>query len=311
MTITTEQAEQHFETHADGVADILRWLGGRWGGKQQIDHDDQEDTLRKRYCLGYSYPTEDQRGEVFALFWHGVTGAVIESDDGKQVSIELLPGAYPCARIAIEFVADHLSDEFAVDGKHRVYSTGELKDRMNVMWNSDEWGLNSEFLEENAELHRQFVVTESFYNANMKPIAATLKKLGEAWGGEQQTDNTPDTDDSKGGLGNLFGGGSAPKRFFVGFILPQFKVNPKGQAAINQPAVWLDLWQGKKGVIKKAAEGRMVTTEDKLTKRIVVKFSLGQPSMFVEGVDGAMASSAQEMRATLTQLWKQDAFKLR
>jgi hypothetical protein len=89
MSITPQERDEHFERYADDVADVLRWLVGRWGGIEQIDNSEPDDSDQRRCCLGYAYPDGDQRGHVYADFWYGKTGKVVETRDGKAIHVEL------------------------------------------------------------------------------------------------------------------------------------------------------------------------------------------------------------------------------
>lgn len=310
MTVTPQDKERHFELYADDVAGILRGIGARWGGTEQIDNDDTSDEVAKRYALGYEYPNGEERGYVRAMFWYGQTGALNEAREGKALQLVLPAGAYACAKVDVVFNPAQMIDEFSVDGKHDVFSLGELKDRINVMWNSDVWGLTEEdtHLEHNAAVYREFAQIEQLFKAAMKPAAATLKKMGAAWGGEEQSDNAPDPDDQKGGIGGLFGGGGK-KRFFVGYSVPSFGKDKAGKAHMTRGAVWLDLWQGKKGTIQKSNTARQVQIAEKPAAHISVVFLPGR--MAIEGVKGAEARNEGELKALLTKIWRDDVFGVR
>lgn len=310
MTVTPQQKDEHFETYADDVAGLLRGIGARWGGTEQIDNDEPNDETAKRYALTYEYPDGDASGHVCATFWYGQTGTLSEAREGKALYVTLPPGAYPCAQVDIVFNADRMSDEFSVDGKHDVFSLGELKDRLSVMWHSDVWSLKDEdeHLEHNAALHEKFTQIEQTFKANMKPAAVMLKKMGKSWDGDEQTDNTPDPDDEKGGIGGIFGGGGK-KRFFVGYSVPAFGKDPSGKARMTKGAVWLDLWQGKKGDIRKTNLERQIKLDEKPAAHISIVFLPGR--MAVEGVKGAEARNEKDLKALLTKIWRDDVFNVR
>jgi hypothetical protein len=146
----------------------------------------------------------------------------------------------------------------------------------------------------------------------MMPIAKVLKKMGESWDGEEQTDNSPDPDDNKtGGIGGLFGSNSGKKRYFIGFTAPIFRINKRGEALIPKASIWLELWHGKKGTLHKGKNIRAVELSEKPAAKINIQFAPDGSYMQVEGVPKASARNAKEMQAMLTQLWKQDAFKVR
>ncbi len=305
MTTPLEQQIEHFESLADPVADVLRGIGSRWSSMEQIDNT-PDDTPDKRFALQYAYPDGTQRGHVYADFWYGQTGQLRDENDGKAIELDLAPDAFPCGRIDVVFVADHNNDDFLIDGNDMVHSVQELRDRLVVLWNANTWPFQWPNLAERAAAYQDYALTSADFKANVRPIGAILKKLGAAWGAEEQTDNTPHPDDEKGGLGGLMGGGGK-KRCFVGFMAPQF-TDARGETASAKPGiVWVDLWQGKKGQIRKSEQGRAIKLADKSNKRISVTFPPGQRVMQVEGINGATAQSADEMKTLLAKLWKEKA----
>ncbi len=312
MPLSTQQRDAHFERYAEDVGEILRAVGRQWGGLEQIDEEEQDILKRSRFALGYAYPKENQHGYVYGVFWYGKTVHIAVSDDGKLVDVNVPIGVYRCATIKIAIVDDHDHDDFRIDDTHNVHSLGELKDRINVMWHANEWGLKSEHIVHNAALYHQFVAQEARFKAHMKVVALTLKKIGNVWGGEEQTNNTPDAEDSKSGLGGLFGGASGgKKRFYVGFAAPQFELDQAGKARLAKVGVWLDLWEGKKGHIRSTETGRGIVLPNKSLARILVAFPPDADRMVVSGVPDATAKTGDEMKLLLADLWKRDAFDLR
>ncbi|MEM6283185.1 MAG: hypothetical protein AAF787_13400 [Chloroflexota bacterium] len=307
MSHTPEQRDEHFETYAEDVGDILRSLTQRWGSHEQLD-DEDDPTDQRRCAMGYAYPSDESDGHVFVAFWYGGTADIVVADEGRNVDVRLPAGAYPLPRIRVDLLAEHMASDFLIDDEHTVHSPGELKDRLHVMFNNDHWGLVADSVEENAAIYRDYAKAEVLYRASMVPVAKTLQKMGESWGGEEQTDNTPDPDGNRGG--GLFGGGGK-KRFFVGYRAPAFRKNERGEAKATPAGVWLDLWQGKKGNVKKGKTARMVELSDKPTAKISVSFAPDGSTMQVDGIPKARAVTADDMRKILTQLWKQDAFKVR
>jgi hypothetical protein len=302
MTVSLEQQVTHFESLADPVADVLRNIGSRWGGTEQMDNTPAA-TPEKRFALQYAYPDGDNRGHVYADFWYGASGTLRDENDGRVIELDLDAEAYRCGRIDVVFVADHGGDDFLIDGNDMVHSVQELRDRLIVLWNGNTWLFQRADLAKRAVLYSQYIQTDAYFKANLRPVGAMLKKLGGVWGGEEQSDNTPDPDDEKSGIGGLMGGGK--KRCFVGFMAPQFK--DEDLPAVTPGAVWLEVWQGKKGIIRKSEQGRVIKLAEKTSKRVTVKFPLGSGIMQLEGVSGAKAQSADEMKALLAKLWKEKA----
>ncbi len=295
MSLPLPEQESHFETYADDVASILRTLGQNFGGTEQLENDPPDDTPQRRFALTYDYPTDDQPGHVAITLWHGQPGTLSDANAGKSIQLDLPPTAYQVGYIDIVFIADNNRDEYAIDGKHTVHSNGELRDRVGVMWNSDEWGIkDNPHIEDNATLYRQFVPHERFFKQNMKPVGTLLKKLGTVWDGTEQTDNL--ADDTK------------QKRFFVGFHLPTFQTDPAGQARVTPAAVTLTLWRGKPGQIQKSHTRRQIDIQEKPQAQISVVFPLEKPVMQVHGIQGAVAKTPKQLQRVLVTLWKENAF---
>lgn len=303
MTMTIAQKEAHFETFADDVASILREIGARFGGREQIDNDEANEARQRRYTLCYEYPTEQQRGHVWAVLWYGPTGTLQEKQEGKALLFSMPPSAYPVAEIDVGFIEEGGRDEYKIDGQHMVHSTGELRDRLTVMVNTDQWGLRNPHIEENATVHQQFISQRKLFRASTKPLSGLMRKMGTSWQAEEQTEDTPQ---AKGSTG-LFGG-SGKKWFFVGYVLPKFHIDDAGRARTTQPIITLDLWQGGTGQIRKSKIRRQIELRGKTQAQIRVVFPIERPVMAVAGIKGAVAQSPAQMQKILTKLWKQNAF---
>lgn len=309
-----QQADEFMEQYADDIANLLRSYARRWNGDEQVD-DTLEDEIIKRYFIGYELAEEGVRPHVFMQFWYGGSGDIVVERDGRSVSLKPHALDYPVAKIDIVCMPEK-GEDFAIDGQHVVHSMQELNDRMGVMWNADHWGVRAqdEHLKHNAQVHRAYVPLQGYYKKSLEPVSITLRKLGEAWQGEEQTDNTPDLDDAKGGgLGGLIGGkrNSGKKRFAVGYSAPLLKRDKAGKARITTPAVWVDMWEGGKGTLKKTAHASVVELEKGQATRIAVVFRTDEPLMVVDGHPQASARTPKDLQQMLVQLWKADAFGLK
>ncbi|MEL7236690.1 MAG: hypothetical protein AAGK74_19460, partial [Chloroflexota bacterium] len=117
MSHTPQQLDEHFETYAEDVGDILRSLGQRWGCYEQLD-DEYDTTDQRRCALGYAYPQGSTSGHVFVAFWYGGTGEITVDEEGRNVGVNLPADGYPLARIQVDLVAEHMASDFLIDGKH-------------------------------------------------------------------------------------------------------------------------------------------------------------------------------------------------
>lgn len=307
----TELDHTFFESHADDVALILRDLAAKWGASEQIDNDFPEDDVKRRVFIGYDYATPETRGYVAATFWIGATGTVVTEREGMRLRLELAPEDAFCGKIQVNFIPDH-GEDFNIEGtKPILNSPQELRDLLLVMWNSDRWQMKHDFVEANAELHRQFVGIDGYFKAQAPAVMSILKKIGAAWGGTEQVDNTPESDSKAGGGFLGIGKNQGPKRFFVGYSAPTRITEDSGKQRLTRASIWLDVWQGDKGTIKKSASSRRLELDSKAHKRIQITFPAGENKMCVEGIDKACAASGRELVEILQALWKRDAWGLK
>jgi hypothetical protein len=309
MTVNIQEADAHFEKYIDEVADIMREFMRRWAAEEQVDDDMPDSEARKRAFIGFAYPTPDAPAHVFMKLWFGGTGKMKVGADQRSLGVHLSLMDYECATIDVQFLPEN-GDEYLIDGEHKVFSTGELRDRMTVMWNSDHWNVRHEYIEENALTHKLFVPLKLYFKQEMKNVTRILTKLGERWGGEMQKDNAPDSADKATGnlLGGLIGGGqNAKQRFFVGFTAPVFRVEESGKARITRTSITLDTWRGKKGTIKKSPVSRRIehhpTTE---ARRVVIDFT----DVMTVAQTGSKAKTAKELSQVLAKLYRDGRLKL-
>lgn len=307
-----QQADEYVKTYVTDIENIFRTFARRWSAEEQVDNT-TEDEIIKRYFIGYDLAEENKRANVFMVFWYGGSGEIVELRDGRAVNIKLHPMDYPVTRINIECIPEG-GEDFLIDSEHLVHSVQEMSDRMMVMWNSDHWQVKNDHIADNARLYRQYVPLQGYFKKSLPPLIAILQKLGEAWGAEEQTDNTPDPEDekNKGGLRGILGGKkSGKKRFAMGYSAPVFKQSSNEPARITRAAVWVDLWQGSKGTLKKTANSQMVDLSDESPTRIAVVFSQDQPLMTVDKHPDAKARTPKDLQKVLVDLWKQDAFGIK
>lgn len=312
MALSQQQIDEFFMGYVDDLAEILRLYCRRWGAQEQLDNEIVEQDARKRCFLGYSFGEGQAHPRVFAQLWWGRTGDVQELNDNKTLDIQLHAADFPAARIEIHCMPEN-GEDFAIDGEYQVHSVQELKDRIGVMWNADHWDLNNPHLEDNALLYRQFVPSQGYFKANIRAVIDMLKKFGALWGAELQTDNTPDPEDEKSaGIGGLLGGivagKSGKKRYHVSYTVPAFVKDDKGKAKVLMGSATLDLWQGKKGSIKKSNSGQQIHLDGKPNGHVRVLFVTGKPLMTVEGLASPQAKTPAELQKLLVALWKQNNF---
>ena len=298
--MTPQEIDNHFESNADILADLLRLFIERWEAVEQQDTDEPDDTRQRRAFIGYNYATDDQHANVYLDLYHGTTGNIEVKREGKALHIKHHPLTYNPATLTIALDPSR-GDDFLIDNEHRVHSMGELRDRMLTMWNSDHWGVNHKNIEPNAALYTQYVPVEMTFRRELKGVVNLLGKLGANWGGERQADNTPDPDDERGGLFGRRG----KQRYFVGYNAPRF-IEKGGRAKATPASIWVDLWEGKKGQVSKQPTA-LTISHDKGSKptRITVNVEAGKLS--VNGTK-ASAANARDLGKPLVQLWKADAF---
>jgi hypothetical protein len=303
--MTPQEIDAHFEANADVLADLLRLFIERWEATEQRDSDETDNTPARRAFIGYNYATDDQNAHIFLDLFHGPTGKIQVKREGKALHIAHHIQAYRPATITVALDPARGSD-FIIDDEYRVHSMGELRDRLLTMWNSNHWKCNHKHITANAEVYAGYVLVERTFRAQIGGVTQLLNKLGKAWEGERQTDNTPDPDDERGGLFGRRGGGK--KRYFVGYNAPRF-IEKGGQARATTGTLTLDLWEGKKGTINKTPKA-LVIQHDKGSdpKQITVQVEAGQ--LRVDGTQ-ASATDARELAPALLKLWKADAFGLR
>ena len=307
----THPHDDHFSRFADIVAEILRGVYAKWGALEQVDNDDPDNSIGRRASIVYAFPLAEEKGYVALCLWIGQLATIVEERDGKAIHLAYAFGDYPVGTIKIVFDPNDGEETFWIDGKYVVYSAQELKDRLMVMWYANHWNFDHADLDANALLYRQFAPIEQRAQANLNGLRTLLEKLGGAWGGEPQTDNAPDPDDKPAGLLGGVIGKVGKKRYFVGHSLPTFKTNADGKATMSKAAVWLDLWDGKKGAVKPMVNGVRLEhdTSTKTPKRITL--TVDAEAIRVESFGQASAPDAKALAPILSQLWKQDAFKLR
>jgi len=260
MTLSLADRITHFETHADEIANILRGYMRRWGAAEQLEDDPPTDERTRRAFIGYRYPTEPEPGFVAMTLWIGGTGTMHIEDEGRVLRMEHAPTDYLCAQIAIAALPRH-GDDWLIDNEHRVHSVGELKDRLTVMWNADHWTTRHPHVEDNAEKYPAFAARRARFDATFKGVGKLLAKLGAAAGADLQTNNDPEPEDAAGGgmLGGLLGGGSkGPRRAFVGYARPLWRLDPEGRARPTPAHVTLDVWNGPKGTIHSTTGRRKI-----------------------------------------------------
>lgn len=301
--MTPQEIDAHFEANADILADLLRLFVERWEATEQQDTHDPDKTAQRRAFIGYNYTTNDAHANLFLDLFYGPTGKIIVKREGKALHIAHHMLAYRPATLTIALDPAR-GDDFLIDGEHRVHSMGELRDRLLTMWNSDYWGCNHKHIAANAEVYAGYVPAEKHFRAQIGGVTQLLSKLGASWQGERQVNNKPDPDDDKGGL---FGRRGGKKRYFVGYRAPRF-VEKAGRARATPGLLTLDLWEGKKGTVKKQPT-TLTIQHDKSSQPTQITVRVDGNRLHVEGTQ-VSAADVRELAPMVLKLWNADAFDL-
>ncbi len=301
--------DENFMQLAEDVGDILRGVGRNWNAEEQLDNDNPDEADARRFALGYAFAEATADGSITPphvdlWIWYGPTGTVIEGREGKEVRLELGETDEKRGYVKITFVPEHEQD-FLINGDHLVHSLGELRDRLTLMWNANEFGVVDKREEENRPVRDQYRTYGPYVREQIRGVIAVMGRMGKAWGGEEQTDNRPD-DTRRTGLIPV-AGASGPKRYCVSYLGPHLAESDGGLLQIDPGRVWLDLWLGPKGELQKSKRGRVLKLKNPSATRIVATFD---PAETVIKIGGQQAATAAEFKDLMVTMWKRGAFEL-